>query len=235
MNCMKKNVFFPLILVLSVLLISCEDEKSVFVTFEDVALTADSIWNGSDGSGKFTTSGLDFNNSYNAKWFSWSGFACSAKTDTKTKGYANQYSVIAGVGAAKSAKFALAYDSASIVSSSVIEIKSAMITNSTYTYFEVMDGSNFSKKFAAGDWFKVIITGYNNKLKTASVDYYLADYRDGKSFLSNTWNKVDLSTLGSVDQISFTFDSSDKGEWGVNTPKYVCIDNIEYVDIAAKN
>jgi len=225
---MKKNLFFPLMLAISMFLVSCEDEETLFVTFEDVALSADSIWNGSDASGKFTTSGFDFNNSYNAAWFSWSGFACSAKTDTKTNSYENQYSVIAGIGAAKSAKFALVYDSASMVSSSAIKIKNAMLTNSTYAYLDMKNGSDYSKIFAAGDWFKVIITGYNNNVKTASVDYYLADFREGKSFLSANWAKVDLSALGVVNQLTFTFDSSDKGSYGVNTPKYVCIDNIGY-------
>jgi len=232
---MKKCYFFSLALIFSVLMVSCDEVETKFVTFEDVALTADSIWNGSNGSGMFTTSGFDFNNNYNSAWFSWTGFACSAKTDTKTKGWANQYSVIAGTGAAKSAKFALAYDSASVVSASPVNIKSAMITNSTYTYFDIIDGSDFSKKFVDGDWFKVIITGYNNGVKTSSIDYYLADYRNGKSFLANTWNKVDLSSIGTVNQISFTFDSSDKGAWGVNTPQYVCIDNIEYVDASSEN
>ncbi len=234
MNCMKKNLFFPVVLILSFFLISCEEENLQLITFEEVALSADSIWNGSDGSGKFSTAGFNFNNSYNAAWFSWSGFACSAKKDTKTIGWANQYSVIAGVGAAKSAKFALAFDSASVATNSAIELKSAMLTNSTYTYFEIKDGSKFSKKFVAGDWFKVIITGYNNKVKTSSVEYYLADFRNSKTFLSNAWAKVDLSTLGTVNQITFTFDSSDKGDYGVNTPQYVCIDNIEYVDPTVK-
>jgi hypothetical protein len=62
----------------------------------------------------------------------------------------------------------------------------------------------------AGDWFKLIITGFLNKAQTAVVEYYLADFRDGKSFLSNKWNKVDVSALGKVDKVVFTFDSSDK-------------------------
>ncbi len=230
---MEKKMFLSLLMVLSLFLVSCEDEKLQLITFEDVTLSTDSIWNGADGSGKFTTSGVDFHNSFDTQWFSWSGFACSAKKDTKTTGYANQYSVIAGSGAAGSAKFALAYDSAALVTASVIEPKSVMLTNSTYAYYEMKNGSSFSKKFAAGDWFRVIITGYNGNTKTGTVDYYLADFRNGKSFLSNAWAKVDISALGSVNLITFEFDSSDKGQWGINTPQYVCIDNIQYVDATA--
>lgn len=226
---MKKNVFFSVMVVLSLFLISCEDEKLQLITFEEVAL-ADSVWTGSNGAGKFTVDGFDFKNTYTQNdWgASWSGFACSAKVDTKTAGWGNEYSVIAGIGAAKSVKFALVYDTATVICHSPVKLESMMLTNSTYAYLDMRDGSLFTHKFAANDWFKVTITGYSNKVKTASVDYYLADYRNGKSFLSNTWNKVDVSVLGTVDMFTFTFDSSDKGEYGVNTPKYVCVDNISY-------
>jgi hypothetical protein len=226
---MKKGFFFPLVILVSFVLVSCEDKTPLYVTFEDVSLT-DSIWNGSNGSGKFVTTGFEFQNSYNTAWSSWSGFACSAKKDTKTTGYQNQYSVITASGAANSAKFALAFDSAAIVCTTPVEIESMMLTNSTYAYLEIKNGSDYSKKFAADDWFKVTITGYKNKVKTSAVDYYLADFRSGKSFLSNTWAKVDLTALGTVDLVTFTFDSSDKGQWGVNTPQYVCIDNVEYFE-----
>jgi hypothetical protein len=106
-----------------------------------------------------------------------------------------------------------------------------MLTNSTYTYLDMLNGSGFSKKFTTNDWFKVIITGYLNKIKTASVECYLADFQNGKADLLNTWKKVDMSALGNVNHVTFTFDSSDKsGEW-LNTPAYVCIDNIEYVSV----
>lgn len=239
MNCMKKNLFFSLVVLFSLVFVSCDEdpvvEKTpVFVTFEDVVLT-DSIWNGSNAAGKFTTSGFEFKNSYNADWASWSGFACSAKKDTKTAGWSNQYSVIAGSGAANSAKFALAFDSAAIVCTTPVELESVMLTNSTYAFLDMKNGSAYSKKFAAGDWFKVTITGYKNKVKTSAVDYYLADFRNGKTFLSDNWNKVDLTALGSVDLVTFTFDSSDKGQWGVNTPTYVCVDNIGYFNNSTVN
>lgn len=205
---------------------------STVVDFENVKLNSDSIWNGSDGSGSFTTKVATFNNNYNAAWFSWSGFACSAKKNTTTEGSGNQYSVSAGSGAANSKQFALAYDKATLLCDSNVygnfSLKSIGLTNSTYTFLDMKNGSPYSKKFVAGDWYKVIITGYLNSVKTNSVDYYLADFRAGKTFLSNTWNKVDVSVLGKVDKVTFAFDSSDQGAWGMNTPAYVCIDNIEF-------
>lgn len=239
----SSKLFLSLGLFLSLLLVSCQPETqyqipdkitvSTTVDFESVKLNSDSIWNGTDGSGSFTTKVATFNNSYNSAWFSWSGFACSAKKNTTTVGYANQYSVSAGSGASNSKQFALAYGTATLLCDSNsygnFSIKSLMLTNSTYTFLDMKNGSNYSKKFVAGDWYKVTITGYLNGTKTTAVDYYLADFRDGKTFLSNTWNKVDVSALGKVDKVTFSFDSSDKDPvYGMNTPAYCCIDNIEF-------
>jgi len=235
------KLFLSFCLFISLFLVSCEPEiryqlldkitVSTVVDFESVKLNSDSIWNGSDGSGSFTTKVATFKNSYNSAWFSWSGFACSAKKDTKTAGWNNQYSVIAGSGAEGSKQFALAYGTATLLCDSNsygnFSIKSAMITNSTYAYLEVKNGG-YGKVFATGDWFKVTITGYLNSIKTSSTDYYLADFRDGKAFIANTWNKVDLTSLGKVDKVTFSFSSSDNNDYGMKTPAYCCLDNIEF-------
>lgn len=221
--------------VFAIAITSCStesDTKTTLVDFENVTLNSDSIWNGSDKSGQFTTGNSSFINKYNSDWMSWTGFASSAKTDTKTSGFTNQYSTIAGSGAAKSKKFAIAYSNASFTckpdKSGSYSIKSMMLTNSTYTYLDMLNGSNYSKKFVANDWFKVELKGFWNKVSTGTTEYYLADYRNGKTFISKTWNKVDVSALGQVDSVAITFASSDNGEWGMNTPAYVCIDNIEF-------
>ena len=45
---------------------------------------------------------------------------------------------------------------------------------------------------------------------------------------------VSFSILGDVDKLQFEFASSDTGDYGVNTPTYVCIDNIEFVQTFEK-
>ena len=40
----------------------------------------------------------------------------------------------------------------------------------------------------------------------------------------NTWEWVDLTTLGSLDSVSFRLSSSDVGSFGMNTPAFFCID-----------
>ncbi|MDR3651878.1 MAG: DUF4465 domain-containing protein [Paludibacter sp.] len=231
---MKTSKLILAVSLFGLVFTSCQNENNVQTTvvdFENVTLNSDSIWNGSDLTGSFISGNSTFMNSYNASWASWTGFSCSSKTDSVTTGYANQYSVIAASGALGSKKFAIAYDSAAISIPKTFDyytIKSLYITNSTYAYHDIKNGSNFSKKFASGDWFKVIIKGYKGNAQTGSIDVYLADFRNGKSTILKTWEKVDLSALGQVDLVTFTFDSTDKTAGWINTPTYACIDNIDF-------
>jgi len=236
-----KLIFAISILVLSFTSCVTKDNKtSVLIGFEDVQLGSNGYLNGSDKSGQLTDgsywkslqSGVaQFLNVYTPSDYGdyWGGFAISSKTDSITPGYANQYSVVAGTGALNSTNFAIAYDTSYVNIPYILsyyEIKSIMLTNSTYAYLEMKNGG-FGKKFTSGDWFKVIITGYYDTKETGTVEFYLADFRDGKNMLLKEWKKVDVSKLGTVNKIRFTFDSSDKGPFGINTPKYVCIDNVE--------
>ena len=218
-------------------------------TFEDVVLGEQGFWNGNDLSGEpqeeesygqtitnyygsFTSGAFTFENVYTEEWFSYKGFACSSLTDTITSGFANQYSPKAGEGANGSVQFALAFDDGAVFNCTYKEgyinntLKSVMITNGTYVYNEIRDGGAYSKKFESGDWFKVTFTGYKGEAETGSVDYYLADFRDGKTYINKEWVEIDLTPLADATTVMITFDSTDKGQFGVNTPKYVFIDNL---------
>lgn len=249
---MKKNLLFGMLAVVAILFSSCEDlgYQTEIIDFEDVQLDSTGVYNGSDLSGTQFETGyylknipsgaVELINEYSVTdwggylFESWKGFAVSSLTDSVTSGYDNQYSVKAGKGALGSKQFALVFDTARVIlfhpeGKGVIQnpkVKSVMLTNSTYTYNDMRDGSPFSKKFAEGEWFKVIITGYLGTTVVGNVEYYLADFRSGKKFLNKDWVKVDISELGEVSALGFSFDSSDKGAWGVNTPKYVCVDNL---------
>ncbi len=66
--------------------------------FEDLTLDPESYWNGSDGSGSFSTGPARFHNDFNTDFFSWSGWAHSNTSDVSTPGFTNQYSAITGMG-----------------------------------------------------------------------------------------------------------------------------------------
>lgn len=237
-----KKCIVSLFAVLFFVACNPELEHVVVNDFEDVVLDESGYYNGSDMSGTLTdgsyvkdiTSGsIDLINryTYDTEWNYgfWEGFTVSSHIDSITPGFENQYSTIAGHGAGGSATFALAYDSAVIhlpYLNSLQKAKSVMLTNSTWAYYDILHGSDFSKKFEDGDWFKVIIKGFLGENETGQVEFYLADYRDGKSVIVREWTKVSLDKLGTVDKITFSFDSSDKGVYGVNTPQYVCLDDL---------
>ena len=66
---------------------------------------------------------------------------------------------------------------------------------------------------------------------TKTVEFYLADFRfsdNSQDYIVDTWTSVDISSLGAVNQLTFKFESSDNGTFGMNTPAYVCIDDIVY-------
>ena len=107
------------------------------------------------------------------------------------------------------------------------------VANSTYTYWAIKtgdDGFGSCRAYKDGDWFKVTFTGYNAcGENVGSVDYYLADFRDGKSFIEESWAYVDLTSLGKcVYKICISFSGTDIGDYGLNTPTYCVIDEIDY-------
>ena len=227
---------------------SCEKEKEVIKEVEKEVVVEKEIQRISFESVKLDDSGyridfpdglilsdVDFYNYFDAVWSSWEGFAVSKNTDQLTAGYGNQYSVYASSGANGSEKFAVAFagfnqvTNCRFVGNQEFIFKSLMINNTTYAALSIKNGDDYSKKFESDDWFKIILTGFDAKGKqTGKVEFYLADFRNGKSFICQEWTMVDLAGLGKVNKIEFTFESTDNGEYGMNTPAYACMDDIVY-------
>jgi len=198
-------------------------------------------WKGSSGSGSFTTQGATFVNTYDALYDSWDGFAYSNTVDTTTGGYGNQYSAIAGGGAGGSSVYAVGYQpfsgvwSMTLASAQNFSGRGMFVTNTTYDALDMENGSGFTKKFggASGndpDWFKLTIQGWNGGSSVGSVDFYLADFRfsnNAQDYIVKSWQWVDLSSLGTVDELTFALSSSDTSTFGMNTPAYFALDNVE--------
>ncbi len=234
-------------LLFIVLLGACKKEKidSVeirTVNLEDLSFNALSFWNGSDQRGKFQSSEMTFENNYNTSYGSWEGFVYSAKNDVVQSDYTNQYSVFDARNGKN--KFALYYPPygrdafAKFLNDSVYAVKSLSVCNSTYTALTMKLGDpSFAKKFGGEsgndlDWFKMTIVGYNLAGDSVhSIDFYLADFRfsdNSKDYIINNWTNIDLTPLGKINKMTFRFSSSDNGDWGMNTPAYVCLDNLKY-------
>jgi hypothetical protein len=226
-----KHFYLALIAIFSVFNLMAQP----LATFEDLYLPAGQFWNGSDNSGSFSSGGIKFNNSYYMQ--SWSGFAYSNITDIVTQGYDNQYSSIARRGNDGSSNYAVCYPAPSAVAefASTTKLSGLYVTNSTYAYWSMKKGDLFSKKFGGEsgddpDFFKLTIEALDeNNTAVDEVVFYLADYRftdPTKDYIINQWTWVDLSGMKEARKLRFSLSSSDNGQWGMNTPSYFCLDDI---------
>jgi len=217
--------------------------------FDDLTLAADSYWSGTytvDGIGGnydtayFHSGVAAFENHSDGDWASWGGFAYSNKTDNITGDYTNQYSVYTAY-AHSSENFAIGYQDAfngynpTVILDEPLQIGRIYVTNTTYTAITMRDGYLFAKKFGGTtgddeDWFLLTITGRDEADQiTGAVDFFLADFRfedNAEDYIIDDWAEVDLSSLGTVKSIEFTFTSSDTGQFGINTPTYFALDTI---------
>jgi hypothetical protein len=155
-------------LVCLIVVLAAGAANADIATFEDLSLPAESYWNGSDGSGGFTSESVHLSNSFNAEWGSWDGFSYSNATDTTVQGLAAQYNAITGAGQGASANYAIGYVGwalpPTVTLSSPGVIDGLYVTNCNYAYYAMLDGDAFSKKFGGGsgddpDFFLLTITG----------------------------------------------------------------------------
>lgn len=219
------------------------DGEFILSDFLNLNLEAESFWNGSDESGGFESGLAFFPNDYNPEWGAWSGWAYSTVSDNTTPGWLNQYSAITGeampddIGVLGIYALTFVSGGGSVLNfnnPSAHEIKGTFITNTTYAALSMKYGDDFSKMFGGEtgddpDWFKVTATGLRNGAETGTVDYYLADYRfddNTQNYIIQTWQWLELSSLGKVDSIIFSLSSSDVGDWGMNTPAYFALDHL---------
>lgn len=235
-----KKIYFSVFTICSALFSNAQQT----IGFEGVNLTPETYNNGSSGSGGFIENGVVFSNDYNAGWDSFGGFAVSNTTDVTTAGYLNQFSAFTGSGSG-SVNYAIYYPTGTIsFAGQGVDLNSIQITNTTYAAISMRDGDSFAKQFGSvngadgnpdgtngEDFYKVwIFANAEDGSKIDSVEFYLADYRftdNAQDYIVNTWETVDLSFVNqTVYSISFQLESSDNGDWGMNTPAYFAIDNL---------
>ena len=143
------------------------------------------------------------------------------------------FSAITGTGARNSEKiFAIGQNNAKLTSlnAKMLGVMSMEITNSTYAYNSMKFGDAFAKTFKAADKDSLIlvISTFMKGQKMESKRVVLADFRyldTTKNFLLDTWQKVNF--IQSNDSVTFEMVSSDNGTWGMNTPAFFAMDNLE--------
>lgn len=239
-----KNFTFTAIFATFTFLASAQQ---VVVTFDSLTLpTAESFYNGADEAGNFDTQGAVFQNDYNTTYSSWTGFSYSNMTDVTTAGFTNQYSAFPGSGFNASSIYGVYNTYGEIdFDGKKVKIDSMKITNTTYAAISMRDGDMFAKQFGSingadgqpdgtngKDFFKLWIFGLDsNGVATDSLSFFLADFTSNNTsdhYILDTWKNVSLGSLGEIYALSFELESSDNGQYGMNTPAYFALDNLAY-------
>lgn len=217
-------------------------------TFEEYALAAgghkmvEAVW--ADNSETWLYSGTyAFANVPNKAYNAFSGYVISADASTEYTGnyMADQFRSAAG-GAYEGQNFAVAYytapsswfagydDPMTLTNSAEAQTLTGFyITNSVYTLDAILHGDYANEAFAQGDYLSLTVKGYNGSEPTGEVVYYLADYRSENSedhFAIDTWQWLDLSSLGAVTKIAFEMYTTKSDQYGFTTPTYFCLDNV---------
>lgn len=218
-----------------------QDELSV-ATFEDLGLEPETYWfyDPENPTGSFKSGSFTFNNGWSeyGGFVYWDAFAYSGLSigidDLSNPDF--QFGAVTGKGVDGSASFGVCYYSDFNIPVITLDapaiVSGVYLTNNLYTYSSIINGDSYSGgPFEVGDYLKVVFTSYTESGAEdgRSVEFYLADYRSGNSaehYYVKDWQWLDLTSLGEVSAITFTFEGSRSNEWGLLTPAYLCLDNL---------
>ncbi len=163
-------------------------------------------------------------------WY-WAGFAFSTVSNTTDGTYLNQYAAVQGFPRA----YAVAYDdgwhdSPEIAFDLPCAPKSVLLDNTTYAALTIRDGNAYAQPFGSNDTFILTLTAYDVEGHVlAATNHYLADYRDGNTFVQTNWSQLDLSWMpADVVSLVGTLATTDIGDWGPNTPMYFALADFTY-------
>lgn len=121
------------------------------------------------------------------------------------------------------------------------QLRSIEVCNTAYVYGTMANGNPFGNTpdknlEEAEGWFMVEFYGYDAAGNPTNggkpVEFYLADYRKDsptRTKAIDKWTTCSLQELGNVNAIEVNFKGSDTGTFGLNTPSYVCLDNLRIV------
>ena len=226
------------------LLLALQSTGQTLVDFEDLTLSTGTYWYDQSSAQDtfFLSKNTVFPHQYSGYWAS--GWVYSNVKDSTTAGYTNLAAARAGSGFRSSANYAVGQRGATLRFDDATKrsVAGLYVCNSTYAALSMASGDAFAKKFGGAtgtdpDYFLLTVKGYSKGVEiNDSVNFYLADYRfsdPAQDYIVKDWTWLDLSSLGAVDSLKFLLSSSDNGQYGMNTPAFFCIDNLEYNSITS--
>lgn len=96
----------------------------------------------------------------------------------------------------------------------------------SYPYYCLEYGAAPARACVEGDWFTLTIHGVAPDESEKEVTVKLFSFEDGDITINRGWKYVDLTSLGTVNELYFTMDGTDTGDWGLNTPTYFALDKL---------
>ena len=214
-------------------------EDIIPATFENLYLEEESWENGKNLNGSFVSGSFKFDNFYSPDYGGyWGNYGYANRTSTTFENMiSDQFNNAVGGGVNGSENYMVAYPS-SWYGSNVITVMNKpegdvisgfYVTNDAWVVDNIVNGDGMSDDdgapFGMGDYLKLTITADNSN----SVDFYLADFRsndESKHYYLDSWEWVDLTSLGTVKTLSFTLTGTKKNSYGLTTAAYFCMDDL---------
>ena len=215
-------------------------------TFDDLYLPAESYWWGDtvpNYKNTFYSGSYSFANSMIPHSQTWGLFGYSNKTSTSfdmSTLITDQFNSVVGHGVNGSSNYAVVYPSHVMGHTMVVpthkpqgdSIRGCYITNNAWVKYVSLHGAGTNSNgkqdantpFTTGDWVKLTAKADNGK----SVSFYLADYRSSNPadhYLIESWQWLDLRSLGVVKNVTFTMDGNRHNQYGTTIPTYFCMDD----------
>ena len=215
-------------------------------TFDDLYLPAESYWWGDtvpNYKNTFYSGSYSFANSMIPYSQTWGLFGYSNKTSTSfdmSTLITDQFNSVVGHGVNGSSNYAVVYPSHVMGHTMVVpthkpqgdSIRGCYVTNNAWVKYVSIHGTGTNSNgkqdantpFTTGDWVKLTAKADNGK----SVSFYLADYRSSNPadhYLIESWQWLDLRSLGVVKNVTFTMDGTRHNQYGTTIPTYFCMDD----------
>ena len=106
------------------------------------------------------------------------------------------------------------------------------VCNHPWPYYGCEHGDGFGRAFEEGDYFELIAHGVDAEGNETTTSINLVEFTNGELKALNDWTFFDLSSLGEVESVYFTLNSTDTGDYGMNTAASFCMDKFQVNDIS---
>jgi hypothetical protein len=106
------------------------------------------------------------------------------------------------------------------------------VCNHPWPYYGCVHGDGMARAFEEGDYFELVAHGVTADGTETIASINLVEFANGQLNALNDWTFFDLSSLGEVESVYFTLNSTDSGAYGMNTASYFCMDKFQVLDDA---